>query len=120
MGASLRTAFAALPACKAAMLVLGDLPELTENDLSCVGQAVDPEAQTEIWRGATEAGKPGHPIVFAASLFPEIAGLKGDAGGQAVVAGAAGRIALIPLPGNRARRDLDTPEDWAVWRAEHP
>ena len=118
MTASLRRAFAALPPHTAAsMLLLADLPELTENDLRTVAQAVDLTSDTLIWRGATEDGKPGHPIVFAATLFPAFASLTGDGGGREVVAQAGPRVQIVPLPGQHARRDLDTPEDWAAWRA---
>ncbi len=119
MNASLRTAFGALPAgARAAMMLLADLPELTEDDLSIVAQSIDTNSETLVWRGATSDGKPGHPIVFAAALFPAFATLRGDGGGREVVAQAAGRVELIPLPDQRARRDLDTPEDWDRWRAE--
>ncbi|MCV3271008.1 nucleotidyltransferase family protein [Roseobacter sinensis] len=119
MNASLRTAFAALPrGAPAAMLLLADLPELTKEDLRVVLQAIDLKPEALIWRGATEDGKPGHPIVFAAPLFEAFASLQGDGGGREVVAKAGSRVALIPLPGQHARRDLDTPEDWAAWRAE--
>ncbi|QBF31657.1 NTP transferase domain-containing protein [Thalassococcus sp. S3] len=119
MNASLRTAFGALPPhAAAAMLVLGDMPDLTENDLRCVLHQIDLKEETLIWRGVTESNRPGHPIVFAAALFPRFADLKGDGGGREVVAAAQGRISLIPLPGDRARLDLDTPEDWAMWRAQ--
>ena len=121
MNASLRTAFTALPAgAPAAMLLLADLPELTADDLRTVAQAVDLKSDTLIWRGATENLRPGHPIVFAARLFPAFAALRGDSGGREVVALAEDRVKLIALPGQRARRDLDTPEDWAAWRAAHP
>lgn len=119
MNASLRTAFAALPPdAPAAMLLLADLPDLTEGDLNAVLQSVDLKSKTLIWRGSTEHGKPGHPIVFAAALFPAFAALKGDSGGREIVAQAADHVTLVPLPDARARRDLDTPEDWAAWRAE--
>lgn len=119
MNASLRTAFAALPGTPpAAMLLLADLPDLQQSDLLQVLNAVDLTSDTLIWRGSTEDGKPGHPIVFASALFPAFSTLTGDGGGREVVAQAGNRVALIPLPGQRARRDLDTPEDWARWRAE--
>ncbi|MCB1376719.1 MAG: nucleotidyltransferase family protein, partial [Rhodobacteraceae bacterium] len=85
-----------------------------------VAQAVDLKSDTLIWRGATEDLRPGHPIVFAAPLFPAFAALCGDSGGREIVAMAEDRVKLIALPGQRARRDLDTPEDWAAWRAAHP
>lgn len=118
MNASLRAAFGALPpGAPAAMLVLADLPDLTEDDFRNVLHTVDPKSETLIWRGATQTGAPGHPIVFAAPLFPAFAALTGDGGGREVVALAGGRVRLVPLPGQHARRDLDTPEDWAEWRA---
>ncbi|MEO9780193.1 MAG: nucleotidyltransferase family protein [Sedimentitalea sp.] len=120
MNASLRTGFAALPAdVDAAMLLLCDLPELTQADLARIALAHDPNSDTLIWRGTTQDGKPGHPIVFSSKLFGEFSGLTGDGGGREVVKAAGTHIAHIPLPGNRARLDLDTPEDWAKWRAAH-
>ncbi|MBO9431571.1 nucleotidyltransferase family protein [Sulfitobacter sp. R18_1] len=119
MGASLRSAFAALPLdTPAAMVLLADMPALEARDLACLAAAVDLTGETLIWRATTEDGKPGHPIVFAAALFDQLKQLRGDDGGRAVVRAAADRMQLVPLPGQRARRDLDTPEDWAAWRAE--
>ncbi|WP_339767071.1 nucleotidyltransferase family protein [uncultured Pseudosulfitobacter sp.] len=118
MGASLRTSFAALPEqADAALLLLGDLPDLTADDLKTVLQSVDLKSETLIWRGTTADGRAGHPIVFAKSLFAQFANLTGDNGGQSIVQSVGDRVARIALTGNRARNDLDTPEDWANWRA---
>lgn len=120
INASLRTAFAALPKdAPCAMLLLADLPDLTRDDLKKVMGAVDLGTDTRIWRGVTEEGAPGHPIVFRADLFPAFAELKGDGGGREIIAQAEGRIETVPLPGTHARNDLDTPEDWASWRKEN-
>lgn len=117
MGASLRTAFAALPPdTDQAMLLLGDLPDLTEADLRMVAEAALAEDGPLGWRGATEEGAPGHPIVFHRDLFAEMRQLAGDDGGRDVVAQAGDRVRLIRLPGKRALADLDTPEDWDAWR----
>ncbi|MFG6595820.1 NTP transferase domain-containing protein [Sulfitobacter sp. 1A13368] len=119
MGASLRRAFAALPLdTPAAMVLLADMPALEASDLAHLAAAVDLTGETLIWRATTEDGKPGHPIAFAAALFNQLKQLRGDDGGRAVVRAAADRMQLVPLPGQRARRDLDTPQDWAAWRAE--
>lgn len=116
INASLRAAFAALPPARCAMLLLADLPELETADLLRVARAVDLSSDRLIWRGTTQDGAPGHPVVFAAGLFPAFQTLRGDSGGREIVALAKGKVALIPLRGDRARRDLDTPEDWAAWR----
>ncbi|MEY8838401.1 NTP transferase domain-containing protein [Cribrihabitans sp. XS_ASV171] len=117
MNASLRRAIADLPRdTQAAMVLLADLPDLTTEDLTTVMHAVDPGSATRIWRGATEEGAPGHPVVFHSALFPELLALEGDSGAQSVVTRNADAMQLINLPGQRARLDLDTPEAWANWR----
>lgn len=121
MNASLRQAVAHLPAdALAFMLLLGDLPDLTAEDLRTVLDAVDVSQDTLVWRGTTESGAPGHPVVFHRALFPALERLTGDSGGKEVMQQARGRIVLVPLPGTRARHDLDTPADWADWRERNP
>ena len=71
-----------------------------------------------LWRGATEDGKPGHPIVFDAALRPEFAELAGDGGGEVLVARHRDRQVLVRFADDIARRDLDTPEEWAAFRTE--
>lgn len=118
MSASLKAGFKALPAqSQAAMVFLGDLPDVTAKDITLVARACDLTSDTLIWRGSTKDGAPGHPIIFQHTLFSQIADLTGDTGGRDIVQMAKGKITLIPLAGNRARWDLDTPEDWAAWRA---
>ncbi|MEP0961044.1 MAG: nucleotidyltransferase family protein [Roseobacter sp.] len=119
MSASLRQGLSMVPPdTRAVMILLADLPELSSADLIKVRDAVDLDGQMLIWRGATSQGKPGHPIVFAQSLFAELSGLSGDNGGAGVVARHSNRMCLVPLPTERARRDLDTPEAWAEWRKQ--
>jgi CTP:molybdopterin cytidylyltransferase MocA len=118
MGVSIATGFAALPAGAArAMLLLADLPEITKDDLHHMIAAMQSHPDALIWRGMTEDGKAGHPIIFDQSLFSGLSELQSDNGGQSVVAAAGNRVHLVPLTGQKARCDLDTPEDWAAWRA---
>jgi molybdenum cofactor cytidylyltransferase len=121
MNASLRRGVAALPPdATAAMLLLADLPDLTTEDLITCLRTVDLASNMSIWRGTTEDGKPGHPIIFAAKHFAAFAKLTGDSGGRDIVAAAQHQTQLIPLPGQHARRDLDTPQAWEAWRRENP
>ncbi|MGL4237779.1 nucleotidyltransferase family protein [Tabrizicola sp.] len=117
MSGTLRAGVAALPDCKRFMVLLADLPELTADDLQAVLDAQDAARDVLIWRGATSDGRPGHPILFDASLRPRFADLSGDGGGEGLVNPLRHLTHLVPLPGQRARLDLDTPEDWAAWRA---
>ncbi|MCE8518203.1 nucleotidyltransferase family protein [Ruegeria pomeroyi] len=119
MNASLRRAVAALPPqTPAAMVLLADLPDLTAQDLSHVLAAIDLSSNNLVWRGATEDGRPGHPVVFHKALFPELLALTGDGGAQSVAQAYKDRQMLVRLPGQNARTDLDTPEAWANWRAK--
>lgn len=117
MNASLRQAFAALPeGTTQAMVLLADLPDLTVDDLKTVACAVQTHPHARVWRGATAQNAPGHPIVFDHTLFPAFADLEGDNGGKKVIAQAGDLVHLVALQGDRARKDLDTPEAWADWR----
>ncbi|KUJ80960.1 4-diphosphocytidyl-2C-methyl-D-erythritol synthase [Ruegeria marisrubri] len=118
MNASLRGALKALPEeSTAVMVMLADLVDLTAADLAAVLESVTDAPDMLIWRGATEDGKPGHPVVFHSSLFRELATLTGDGGAQSIVNRHSDRVHLTPLPGQHARTDLDTPRDWDRWRA---
>ncbi len=112
MGASLRAGIRALPANTShVMVLLADMPDLTTADLCAVAQG----GQGLAWRGATQEGLPGHPIVFAAPLFTDLCALSGDSGGRSVL-DALTSVPLIRLAGERARTDLDTPDAWKRWR----
>lgn len=114
MAASLRRGakWAQARGAGALMVLLPDLPDLTVTDLRAVWDAFDGR---RILRATAEDGRAGHPVVFPARLLPEMAALRGDAGARAILA--AHDVARVALPGCRAVTDLDTPEDWAVWRA---
>ncbi|MTH99659.1 NTP transferase domain-containing protein [Roseibium sp. RKSG952] len=116
MNASLRGALKHIPAdARAVMVLLADLPELTTSDLQCVSASVAANPDNLVWRGATETGKPGHPVIFDRSLFDQLSNLTGDAGAQSVVRQHADKVHLHRLPADNALLDLDTPEDWASW-----
>jgi molybdenum cofactor cytidylyltransferase len=114
MGGTLRAAVAALPDCTHFMVLLADMPDITAQDMLGILAAAHSAPDACIWRGASVTGQPGHPILFHASLRPKFADLHGDAGGDVIVKPLKDQTILIPLP--HARTDLDTPEDWALWR----
>ena len=118
MNASLRGAMRAVPPqAPAVMILLADLPEITLPDLRVMIQAVHDNPDHVIWRGTSATGKPGHPVIFDRSLFDDLSALRGDDGAQSIVRANADRVFLQLLPAKNALLDLDTPEDWDVWRA---
>jgi CTP:molybdopterin cytidylyltransferase MocA len=56
-------------------------------------------------------------VIFPHDLWPALASVTGDEGGRPVIQANKGRVRVIPLPGPMAQLDLDTPEDWAAFRA---
>jgi molybdenum cofactor cytidylyltransferase len=98
------------------MVLPADMPGFTSAALSrLIGEfAADPQ---RILRGGTTDGQPGHPVIFPRDLWRALARITGDEGGRAVVQANKDRVRMIPLPGEMAVLDLDTPEDWASWSA---
>ena len=117
LSGTLRGAVAQLPQCKAFMIMLGDLVALTTEDLQSVLNARGTYPDHLVWRGATEDGKPGHPILIDQSLRTSFASLQGDHGGESILRPLRDKTQLVRLKDQHARFDLDTPEDWAAWRA---
>lgn len=113
MAASIRAGVRALPQAGPAMIVPADMPALGEADLLALiaAQGAQPG---KILRGAAQ-GRPGHPVIFPPDLIGALQALTGDEGARGVIARHAHRVQLVPLPGENATLDLDTPEEWAEW-----
>ena len=118
MAASLRAGAAKALALDAAglMILPGDMPELTRADLGLLIAAFNQNPEN-IHRATAADGRPGHPVLIPRDLIPELSLLTGDEGAKSMLARHKSRVRLHPLPENHARTDLDTPEDWASWRA---
>lgn len=114
MSASLRKGLSTAKG-DAAMVLPSDMPELGPAELARMAGAFR-ETPDRILRGAS-GDTPGHPVIFPVDLWPALMQMTGDQGGREVIAANRERLRLILLPGHAALTDLDTPEDWAAWRA---
>lgn len=118
MGASLRVGMAAISSeAEATMIALADMPEVTSSDVNRLIAAYDAEEGREIIRAATADNQPGNPVLFGRRFFEPLRALEGDEGARGLLAAHADLARTVPLSGDAARTDLDTPEDWAAWRA---
>lgn len=99
------------------MVVPGDMVLIDTGAMRMVLDAFG-TAPERIWRGMTPGGDMGHPVMFPARLLPALARLSGDRGARDLLA--AEPAVMVPLPGRAAVLDLDTPEDWAAFRAQAP
>ncbi|MGX9350541.1 nucleotidyltransferase family protein [Shimia sp. W99] len=117
MAHSIRAGIAALPAdCTAALILPADMPEITRDDLMTMIEAHN-AAPTALLQATSADGIPGHPVIFPENCFGALKRISGDTGARPVLRRFQGETQMIPLPGTHALTDLDTPEDWAAWRA---
>ncbi len=116
MAASIRAGARACRTGCALMVLPADMPELGTAELSALIAAWRGD-QTSIWRAAAADGRLGHPVIFPADLRGDLMQLQGDSGARTVLKTHQNRVRALPLLGERALRDLDTPEEWAAWYA---
>ena len=119
MSASIRAGVANLPDQTAGVMILpADMPEITTADFrTLVDQFDGPDGTILRASSVDDHGQPqpGHPVLFPRRCFHALKTLTGDSGAKALLRGES--VMHIPLPGRHALTDLDTPEDWAAWRA---
>jgi len=119
MGTSIARAVTALDDdVDAVLLMLADMPEITHRDLDRLIAAFDPGEGRAIVRAASLDGRPGHPVLFGRRFFEALSGLDGDEGARRVVREHPEFVVDVPLDGEKALVDLDTPEAWAAWRGK--
>ena len=99
------------------VILLADMPEIGAAEIDRLIAAFDPGEGREIARAVSADGRPGHPVLFGRRFFEDLRGLAGDQGARRVLAAAADFVVEVPTAGDAALVDLDTPEDWAAWRA---
>jgi molybdenum cofactor cytidylyltransferase len=121
MASSLRTGLAACPEAEAAIVALGDQPDLEAATVARLVAAFHAGAPLAVPVHADPAARGGervgHPVLFGRALFAELGTLEGDTGARQVVErhwASAARVAGVPL------RDVDTEADYAALIAGTP
>ena len=57
-----------------------------------------------------------NPVLFSSIFFKHLMTLTGDHGAKNIVSEHQPNVQHLPLPGSVASIDLDTPEDWKIWK----
>ncbi len=118
MARSIACGVAALPIdTSGVMLLPADMPELSQADLTAILRAFADGMARHVVRGAATDGTAGHPVVFPARCFDDLSALQGDQGARSIL-NTETDILNVALPAQHALTDLDTPEEWAAWRAK--
>ncbi|MGR3711812.1 MAG: nucleotidyltransferase family protein [Shimia sp.] len=103
----------------AVVILPADMPEITADDFFTMAEAYATSPKDAILRATSADGKTGHPVIFPSICFADLLALKGDQGARSVIEKHA-TVIKVPLPDAHALTDLDTPADWAAWRASQP
>ncbi len=110
-GASIAIGVSGLkPWTRAVLIALGDQPRVPAGVAPALRAAWERGGRAIV--APVYRGTQGTPVLFAASMFGELAVLSGDAGARGVVQARPERVELVaidaPMPA-----DVDTPEDFA-------
>ena len=110
-GSSIAIGAAALtPTTAAALVVLADQPLTPPSVVPALLAAQ--RASGKAIAAPSYRGTRGTPVLFAASVFPELRALAGDFGARAVVAARPDRVEIVDID-VAMPADVDTPEDFA-------
>jgi molybdenum cofactor cytidylyltransferase len=118
LGTSLKAGIAAVPEkADGAIVCLGDMPQVDSALIDRLLAAFDPE------RGAlvvvpTIDGKRGNPVVWSRRFFHDLMAINGDIGARHLIGGYAEAVAEVPVNGDAALTDVDTPESLSAVKAE--
>jgi CTP:molybdopterin cytidylyltransferase MocA/xanthine/CO dehydrogenase XdhC/CoxF family maturation factor len=116
LSASIRAGIAAVPEdCEGAMILLGDMPDISPALIDRLIAAFDPAGGHAICV-ATAGDRHGHPVLWARPFFPKIMSLKGDRGARDLLEAHAHQIIEIDTGDDAPVADIDTPEALAVFR----
>ena len=117
MSVSVKAGIKAVPSSAPGVMILpGDMPGIETSDMVTLWERFE-EVRPIALQATTQDGQNGHPIIFSAAVLHEFHTLSGDRGAFRVLKSHEREILKVPLRGQRARLDLDTPEDWHAWRS---
>ena len=118
LGTSLKTGVAAVPAQADGVIVcLGDMPQVDAALIDRLIVALDP-GQGALVALPTIGGQRGNPVVWSRRFFPDLMAVEGDVGARYLIGRYAEAVVEVPLTGNAALTDIDTPEAFEAVKAE--
>ena len=118
LSTSLRTGLGALPAdIDGAVVMLADMPQVDTALIDRLIAAYDPEKGALIAVPVID-GKRGNPVLWSRRFFPELMTRDGDVGARHLIAKYPEAVVDVPMSGQGALTDIDTPDALAAVRAE--
>lgn len=108
---SLRAGIRVLPDdVEGALILLADQPEIEAPVIDEVMQGFEGSGALIVQAKYPEG--PGHPVLLARELFPELLAISGDTGARGVMRSHAGERLRVPVPAFSRPEDIDTETDY--------
>jgi len=118
LGTSLKAGIAAVPKeADAAIVCLGDMPQVDSSLIDKLLTAFDPERGALVVVPSID-GRRGNPVVWARRFFNDLMTVTGDVGARHLIASYAEAVVEVPVKGEAALTDVDTPESLSAVKAE--
>lgn len=118
LGTSLKAGIAAVPPeANAAIICLGDMPQVDAGLIDRLITAFDPEKGALVVTPVIE-GRRGNPVVWSRRFFNDLMQVQGDVGARHLIGNYVEAVVEVPVTGDAALVDVDTPESFSAVKAE--
>jgi molybdenum cofactor cytidylyltransferase len=118
LGTSLKSGIAAVPDDADGVIVcLGDMPQVDHQLIDKLIAAFDPERSALIVVPSID-GRRGNPVVWSRRFFNDLMAIQGDIGARHLIGSYAEAVVEVPVAGDAALTDVDTPESLSAVKAE--
>ena len=110
LASSVKAGIAAVPeTADGALICLGDMPLIDAGLIDRLIDAFAPDRGNLIVLPVAE-GRRGNPVLWSRRFFDELMTLEGDVGARHLIAKHGEAVAEVPVEGNGAFLDIDTPQ----------
>ena len=99
-----------------ALVLLADMPRVDASLIDALIGAFDP-ARGALVVVPTFDGKRGNPVLWSRRFFADLMALQGDVGARHLIGSHAEAVTEVPVDGNAALTDVDTPDALKAVRA---
>ena len=118
LGTSLKAGIAAVPdEADAAIVCLGDMPQVDAALINKLVSAFDPERGALVIVPSID-GRRGNPVVWSRRFFDDLMSIQGDIGARHLIGTYAEAVVEVPVVGEAALTDVDTPESLSAVKSE--
>jgi molybdenum cofactor cytidylyltransferase len=118
LGTSLKAGIAAVPEeSDAAIVCLGDMPQVDAALINRLIGEFDPERGALVVVPSID-GRRGNPVVWSRRFFHDLMAIQGDVGARHLIGNYAEAVVEVPVAGEAALTDVDTPESLLAVKAE--